>query len=218
MKNIILIVFILSLTGCVSTTYHPYDKETASQEEVSLLEREVRYELRSAFYRNPPHCVSVLKTVGKGNQHLKGQIESVLARHLTGKVSRVISPLERDRLEKRDLLDTNNSEDLRRFAFKKRCPFFVQASLTQSENSYYVVWSENRIGLKLSLFRATDNQVLWRAEHIARRGDGGMPLNPYSLLTSAVVAGKHEADKIDTRASLIDDVIRRVLKTLPDVR
>ncbi|MCW9045571.1 MAG: hypothetical protein OQK35_04490, partial [Alphaproteobacteria bacterium] len=180
--------------------------------------REVRYEIRSAFYRDPPNCVTVLKTLGKGSENLKSQIEVVFARHLTGKVARVVSPLERRRMEKNDLLDTNHSGDRRRFAFKKRCPFFIQANLSQSDDSYYVVWSEKKIGLKVSLFRAADNEVFWRAEHTARRGDGGVPITPMALVSSAVSAGKHEADKIDVQASILDDAARRILKTLPDVR
>jgi len=215
MRTFSSLVFALLLTGCVGTSYKSFD---AAKAENTDLSRQVRYELKSAFYDDPPQCVTVLATKGKVAQGTKNGVEAALARYLTGKVPRVIGPLERRRSEKADLFDLANSTDRRRFALAKRCPYFAQPGLGNTEDTYMVVWNEKKVALSYALFRASDDAVVWRAAHTASRSDGGLPFSPMALASSAVRAGRMEADKDEVRASMIDDATRRMIKTLPDVR
>ena len=80
-----------------------------------------------------------------------------------------------------------------------------------------MVWAERQIGLAIGLIDLRDDAVLWRARHAARRGAGGAPLSPLSLLVSTGAAARFAADA-DVPLSLLDDALRRTLATLPDLR
>ena len=53
--------------------------------------------------------------------------------------------------------------------------------------------------------------------HEARRGDGGIPLSPLSLLTAVGTSLTLKADT-DVMPSLVDDALRRMCETLPRLR
>jgi hypothetical protein len=215
MRSLPVLALALLLSGCVGTSYKSFN---APKAENTNLSRQVRFELKSAFYDDPPQCVTVLPAKGEATQRTKNRIEAAFARYLSGRVPKIIGPLERRRIEKADLFDLANTKDRRRFALAKRCPYFAQPTLGHSEDAYMVVWNEKKVALTYSLFRASDDAVLWRAAHTASRSDGGLPLSPFSLATSLAYAGRMEADKEEVWASLVDDATRRMVKTLPDVR
>lgn len=181
------------------------------------MERDVRFTVNNTFYEDPPSCVTVLPSKTVSGEGWGRTVEKALARHLTQKVARVITPLERSRLERNEAWDLEDKRDRRRFALRQRCPAFAQAFVKSMDDDYMVIWTEKRVAMAIRLTRASDDALLWQAEHAARRGDGGVPLSPISVATSAAMAGKFNMDK-DVTPSLIDDGLRRIMVTLPDTR
>ena len=80
-----------------------------------------------------------------------------------------------------------------------------------------VVWARRGFGLQVTLTRAGDETVLWKARHLAMRADGGVPLSPVSAALAGFNAARFHADT-DMEESLADDVVRRIAASLPDVR
>ncbi|GAB6052782.1 hypothetical protein JCM17960_16020 [Magnetospira thiophila] len=210
------VVLLVLLGGCMQTGYRPMT-DTDRQTPQPPLSREVLYDLDREFHRDPPTCVVVLPAEGLDNPLAAQQLTQAFARRLAGRVERVITPLARQRLERQRGFDLQNAGDRRRFAIDQRCPFYARATLGHLEDSFMVVWSERQVGLRLELFRASDDRRLWLAAHTARRGDGGLPLSPLSLVASAATAGAFQADA-EVMESLIDDALRRMMRTLPDTR
>ena len=66
------------------------------------------------------------------------------------------------------------------------------------------------------MFREPD-RTLWKASHVARRSDGSLPLTPISAPIAIYEAGRFSNDQ-DILPSMIDDTLRRLVISLPDIR
>jgi len=217
------LILSISLAACAQTSYQTYERVSSGTPtlEGGISSRKVTYEINKSFYRNPPTCIVVLNAIGSVRARHRHLVERVAARHLRGKIAHVIGPDERRALERRLGYDLANSRDLRDFSESKhnqvRCDHFVQIKVKGLEESYAFIWSHRRIHISMNITSIKSSESVWRAEHVASRGDGGLPLSPFSLGTAAFRAGQLYGDK-DVFPSLIDDVYRRMLVTLPDVR
>ncbi len=202
------------LAGCMATSYGPYAEARA---DTSFLERRVAFEVDGAFHRDPPSCAAILPLRRAPSARLAAIVERALTRHLSQRLPRVIGPPERRRRERRLAIDLSHPEDRRAFARATDCPAFVQGTLYQASDDYVVVWARRGFGLQVTMTRASDEAVLWKARHAAMRADGGVPLSPVSAAVAGFNAARFHADK-DMEESLADDVVRRIAASLPDVR
>ena len=208
---------LLFLAACAETTYVGYQGEEASP---GMFSRQVEFKVSKAFYRDPPDCVVVLPSAASDKVQGDGRgraIEAALARQLSDRVNRVIGPNERDRLDRRLALDLSRPSDRRVFARQVRCGFFVQAKPWGGASINAVIWTQARVGLEVMMTRAGDGAVLWQARHVATRSGGGLPLSPFSIVSNAFMAARLNADG-DVPLSLIDDALRRMVRTLPNTR
>jgi len=202
------------LTACAEIVYTPYD---ATVDAVNPLAREVRFEVARTFYADPPDCVTVLPVEGSSDFAAAETIEETLARHLGGRVPKVIGPAERRRNERSAGIDLTSVEGRHIFAAATRCRFFLKTTMDQLRNDYAFVWSGRSVGLSLELVPASGGGATWRATHVASRGEGGLPLSPFSLVAGAFQAGQFQSDA-DALPSILDDAARRMMATLPDMR
>ena len=202
------------LSGCAQTSYRAYESALSA---TPLVDREVRYALDREYYADSPTCVAVMPAKGKVALKMATGVERSLARYLSQRVSRVISPLERRRIVREGGLDLARDDGRRLFAGIAGCAHFAVAEVTSAENTFVGVWSQRRIDLTLRLGRTSDGKILWRAAHVAERGDGGLPISLVSLGIGIFKAGAQARDR-DVLPSMIDDAIRRMMVTLPDLR
>ena len=98
-----------------------------------------------------------------------------------------------------------------------RCDAVMEIHLSQVQDDYIVLWARRGLTIGLTLRRIADGTVLWQARHSAGRGDGGLPISIIDLPFSAVRAGMVTKDP-EMFASIADDAVRRMIKTLPDIR
>ncbi|HIJ44095.1 MAG: hypothetical protein V1253_00825 [Alphaproteobacteria bacterium] len=213
------ILSLMFLAACTETRYVNYQGEEAFPD---IFSRQVEFNVSKAFYRDPPDCVVVLPSTtadkGQGQGDGRGRVvEDALARQLSGKVNRVIGPNERDHLVRRLAVDLSRPGDRRVLARQARCGFFVQAKPWGGESVYAVVWTQTRVGLEVVMTRAGDDGALWQARHVATRSGGGLPLSPISVASNAFMAARLNTDG-DVPLSLLDDTLRRMVRTLPDTR
>lgn len=205
----------LVISACSGNAYVPYDQPT----ETAIFDqtRIVGFEIADAFWRDPPDCAVVLPVREGGHDPaLTKAIEASVARHLTGRLDRVIGPAERARLARDLAVDLDHPKDREAFARQTRCGFVAEVQPWDNDSLYAVLWSRTRMGLDVSVRRAkADSPLLWRARHAASRSDGGMALSPLSAVASVFQATSHYADD-DIPYSLLDDVMRRIMVTFPD--
>ncbi len=202
----------LAVAGCITTNLVPYDEAGG---ENPFFERRVAFVVGEAFHRSPPDCAVVLPVAAPPN--VAAMVESALFRYLTGRLSRVVGPLERRRAVRRLAVDLADPDGRRVLAANTRCSAFVRATVTDWGDDNVLVWARRRFGLDVALVRAADGAALWKARHASYRSDGGLPLSPFSVAFSAFEAARFYADG-DIAPSLVDDVVRRTVATLPDVR
>lgn len=214
-KRTILLVAALGLLGaCAQTQYSQYGKD----DESGLLDRKVGFEVTRAFYENPPACAVVAPF--EGGEKMGGRakiIEESLARQMSARVDRVIGPRVRDKLVRKFAVDLGHPRDRKSFARSARCEFIVQSRPWGGDSLFAVFWTQERIGLDISMIRIADGAVVWKARHTATRSEGGLPLSPLSAIYNLATVGQFKSDA-DLAFSLVDDATRRIVATLPDVR
>jgi hypothetical protein len=205
----------LQLAACAKTTYRAYGD--AAKDEDLLMGREVTYRLERAIYTTLPQCAVVLPAGGKAPPAIARLAGPALARYLGGRIPRVIGPAERRRLEKHHRVDLGHAGDRRHFAKATGCKTYLRWRVLAAEDKYFLVWSQRRIGIEAALHRAGDDGLLWQAAHIGRRSDGSLPLSAFSVPFAAFEATNFKGDG-DVLPSMVDDVVRRLMVTLPDLR
>ncbi len=212
--SLIFLAFSILISGCSRTEYKPYQIEENSKLNFS---RTVHYQLNPDYKETPPRCVVIFPPYSNMNQKLALGIEKSIVRHISEKVHRVISGKERNLNASLLAYDLKVPRDRKEFAGSESCESFLEFNIYQPKNSYMLVWSERRIGLEVKLFRQIDGVEIWKARHIARRSDGGLSFSPFGLAVSAYEANKFAMDE-DITASISDDLVRRIVTTLPDIK
>ncbi|MBL6928899.1 MAG: hypothetical protein ISR44_06975 [Rhodospirillales bacterium] len=214
-KRTVLMVAALGVLGaCAQTQHAQYGKD----DESGLLDRKVGFQVTRAFYENPPRCAVVAPF--EGAEKIGGRamvIEESLARQLSSRLDRVIGPRMRQSLSRRLAVDLANTGDRKTFARSARCEFVVETRPWGGDSLFAVFWTQERIGLDVSMIRIADGAVVWKARHTATRTEGGLPLSPFSAIYNLATVGNFKMDN-DVGVSLVDDATRRIVATLPDVR
>ena len=93
----------------------------------------------------------------------------------------------------------------------------LQSLKSRLPNSTIFELAKTRGGRTVRGIRIGDGRELWKARHQGIRSDGGLPLSPVSAAVSSFEATRFHLDD-DITASLTDDVVRRLIATLPDTR
>jgi hypothetical protein len=210
----------MTLAGCAETAYveHANARAVTAKGEEDAFARTVDFHLARAFYATPPGCVMVaptnLKTVPAG---VRQAIEDTVARHLASRVDRVIDARRAAGEARRQAFDPAFAPDRARLARALQCDTVAEIDSAALDSLYAVVWTEISVDVHLTLKRARDGEVLWRGRHRARRGDGGLPIGLFGAGGGALAAGRLAGDA-DVLPSIIDDSLRRMMASLPDVR
>ena len=210
-----MLLFAAVLSACTQTNYRSLNAGTENE---TPLSRDVYYDVADAFYAAPLNCVFVLPPMDAAPPSaLAEMIERALALRFSQKTSRMIGPRERRAIERDLALDTRAAMDRRHFARTEHCPGYLEWHLTAASDSNFLVWSRKEIGLEVRLAWAEDDTTLWQAAHTTSRSDGGLPLSLLSLPIAAAEAAVFSQDR-DQLPSMIDDVVRRLVVTVPSLQ
>ncbi len=182
-----------------------------------LIRRTVEARAAPALHDDPPGCVAVKPPLTETGAAADPALGETVARHLTGRVDRVIGPFERRRTERRMAVSLSDRRGEVGFARAAGCDHVIDTRVLDTESVYALVWTRAAVGLHLRLRRAGHEEVLWEARHVASRSDGGLPLSPVSAVVNVAEAGMMANDD-DLRPSLTDDALRRIVATLDDFR
>ena len=195
-----------------------YLREGNTEPAGGALDRTVIYKVEGDFYRSPPRCTVVMPIRWPdADPRLTRQVEEALGRHLMVKVDRVIGPAARDRAARQRVYDLGDAKQRRRLARALGCDTVVEGETRTADSTFALVWAQTRFGLAVSLERAVDGRRLWHASHTAERSAGGLPLSILGVPKDAFSAGRLMKDG-EVFPSMLDDVVRRVMASLPDTR
>ncbi len=103
------------------------------------------------------------------------------------------------------------------FPAATRCPALLRWRVLSAGHDNALVWLRKHLGLGAEIIRARDGAVLWRARGAASRSSGDPPLSLFSLPMAVLRAAAFQGDE-DAVASMLDDLARRILANLPDLR
>lgn len=208
------------LTACNEVAYvrHANQRAITTGDTDNGFARQVDYHLSRAFFETPPACIMVapprLKQIAPA---MAQTIAEAAARHLSARVDRVINTRRVIGEARKRVFDPGNADDRRRLARSLRCDAIAEITDADMDSTFAVVWTDISVDIALRVVRARDAEVLWRGRHRARRGDGGLPLTLAGIGAGTFAAGKLAGDT-DALPSMIDDTLRRMMASLPDVR
>lgn len=215
-KALIMVAICLIGGACARTDYVRLDQERPSVPGIPL--RSVGVQIDQAYFNDYPNCTIVMPTqVSAGLEKFKGSVEAALGRHLTAKISRVIGQAERDFRSRQAGVDLTDLGDRVELSKLLGCDTILNSVIIGPGYTYLVVWSQVQIGLEVVMVRVRDGRVLWRARHIADRSDGGLPLSPIGLAVDGYASAQFAADS-EIADSVVDDAVRRLVRSLPDAR
>ena len=93
------------------------------------------------------------------------------------------------------------------------CDAVMEGEITQFKNDYLVAFSSTKVEITLFL-KDKDNQLIWKAHHLANSSDGNVPLSPISLLTGIYSAVQNNSEEVAMQ--MIDLAIRKTIEKLPN--
>ncbi len=213
-------LLVLFTAGCTDVAYvrHADQRAVTSTPDDENIGRQVDYHLARAFFTTPPACVMVLPISAKDvNAETARAVEDTVSRHLTTRFDRIIDTYHVHGAARRQAFDPMDARDRPRLARALRCDAYAEIDGAGVDSIFALVWTEISVSIGVTIKRARDGEVLWRGRHRARRGDGGMPLSIFGVGGGALAAGTLANDG-DALPSLIDDSVRRMMASLPDIR
>lgn len=214
-RGVIVAAAVLAISSCTGTRYVDFKDAEADS---SLPGSIVAVEIDRQYYEDYPNCVVIMPpSAAPGMGKIARLVEAALTTHLSRKVTRVIGAVERDSVARRMAVDLLRPGDRKSLLKALGCGAFMTTDVSGTGNTFYLIWSEFRIGLDARLFRARDGRLLWRARHVADRSGGGIPLSPIGAIVETFSSTRFSADP-DVAYSVVDDAVRRVVASLPDSR
>lgn len=173
---------------------------------------EVQYSISDKFNPNDINCIAIGKIDDKSNPDDYKSLDKVtLIRHA---IYGHLSPKNYQDIELHKVAFVMKSSNSNELILKNLdCDALIEGTITEFQNEFYLAYSSTNVGLSLSL-KDKNNQVLWKANHVASSRAGSVPFSPIGLATGLFAASSNVGDEIAFQ--MIDTVVRRVLKTLPE--
>jgi len=199
--------------GCVSTSYHTIGKgEVPSQ----INERRVSFWVNDRVFNRMYSCVFLVPAKETAYRVVR-VAERSFRRHLHEKFDRVIPGHTVKRIARRKLIEIGEKRGIARLGEKMNCPVSASIQVREVKNDFIVFYARKSLKLEVRLNDVKTDELLWQATHNAGRGDGALPISPLSAVTSVFRASRLSGDD-EQFASIIDDAIRRMARTLPSFK
>ncbi len=216
------VIGLVALSGCTKVNYvnHADYRGIGRQgDDPSAFSRQVDFHVARAFYETPLPCAMVLPISPdrKINKTTAVLVEDAVSRYATGHFDRVISARQTRNVARKRAFDPAHAGDQIRLGRSMDCPAHLEIGSLGVANLYAVIWTNISVNVQLRLRRNHDHKILWQARHQAERADGGLPMGILGIGVGTLSAAKLASDR-DTLPSMIDDAVRRMMISLPDLR
>jgi len=199
------------ITGC-ATRY--VDRDVEKVEASDSIGDVVVYKSSDEFKNNPPVCLGVLPLNAsqkdfEPTQDVRKAIHAYLAPS-----GILLVPLQK--------IDANIQENQSEIANLKNvssavgCDTLITGEIFDRQTRFWGVYSEVKIAANIRITRASTGAVIWRGKHTAVVRDGGMPLNPLSIIGGTISASMNLRDEQVTRTT--HDLARRLVTAIPNLK
>ena len=202
----IMLFFLLS--SCQTPKYSKVNNFTQHK---NLLP-EVQYSLSKNFNPNDINCIAIGKIKDNSDANEYKSLDKItLIRHA---IYGHLSPKNYQDIELHKVAFVMKSSNTNKLILKNLdCDALIEGTITEFKNYFYLAYSSTNIGLTLFL-KDKNNQILWKASHVATSRAGSVPFSPIGLATGLFTASSNTEEEVAFQ--MIDTVVRRVLKTLPE--
>ncbi len=201
---------VVGLPGC-ATRYVQGNPSADNSDE--MIGDVVVSQAAAEYEASPPVCLGLMPlTVSQKSFAPVDDIRKAFHAHLAPTGIRLISLQKIDSLV--DPADTTDN-NLQKVAKATGCDTLITGEVTDRKTRFWGVYSEVRAGARLKIIRVSSGNVIWDGRHPAIMRDGGLPLNPVSLVGGAVTAGVNLRDEQVKRTA--HDLARRLVHAIPQL-
>jgi len=117
------------------------------------------------------------------------------------------------------IINKNNNKgqlDYSEISHSLSCDSFLLGDVKEFDKQYVGVYSEISVGVNLKLIRSLDKTVLWESEYVVKNRGGSLPLSLIGIAFGIFDASENVSD--ENILSLVDDLARRMISTIPVVK
>jgi hypothetical protein len=216
--RIVVLFFLVVLSGCASVSPTYIDDGNLSQENKDATAlNPVHYELEDSFIASPPKCIAIMplttgiKTSDKDDRRLSEESMEQLRWSLYSQLAPYpFNDIELARVNKA-LSATENKEDYQIIGSLLQCDALLLTEVTDYHTGFFGIYSNTAIGVKMTLIRTENSEMLWTGNHVAQSSGGSIPLTPVDIVVGLYSATENLSDEQLVRVK--DDVFRRLLST-----
>ena len=206
------LAFLVSLLPGCATRYVQGNPTTEKSDD--MMGDVVVSQAAAEYEASPPICLGLMPlTVSKQTFAPVDDIRKAFHAHLAPTGIRLISLQKIDALIDAKATTENN---LQKVAEATQCDTLITGEVTDRKTRFWGIYSEVRAGARLKIIRVSTGKVIWDGHHTAIMRDGGVPLNPLSLVGGAVSAGANLRDEQIKRT--VHDLARRLVHAIPQLR
>lgn len=202
------ILLCLFLTSCQTPKYTKVDNITNSKNFLP----EVQYSLSETFNPDNINCIAIGKIKDSSDKDEYKSLDKVSL--IRQAIYAHLSPKNYQDIELHKVAFIMKSSKNNLLILQNlQCDALLEGTITKFENNFYVAYSSTNVGLNLHL-KDQNNKTLWKASHTAISRAGSIPFSPIGLATGLFSASSNKEEEVAFQ--MIDTVVRRILKTLPE--
>jgi len=174
----------------------------------------VVYKSSDEFKTNPPTCLGILPMGVEKKEFLPSEsLRKAIHAYLAPSGIALI-PLQKIDQHYKSSLD--NAVNLKNISKATDCDTLITGEIIDKNTRFWGVYSEVKIGATVRITRVSTGAVIWRGKHTAVIRDGGLPINPLSIIGGTISAGMNLSDEQITRTT--NDLARRLVFAIPNLK
>ena len=214
MKVLRLIVVSMSVALVAGCATRYVERDVSKSEVADNFGDVVVSQTSDELKKNPPTCLGVLPLIAAKLEFAPTEdIRKAIHSHLAPTGVRLLALQKVDRLYDKRLSVKDNVAAIN---VATGCDAFIVGEVTDRNTRFWGIYSEVKIGAKLQVLRAGQDKPIWEGKHVAVVRDGGIPLNPVTVITSAVSASSNLREEQITRTT--HDLARRLVYAIPGLK
>lgn len=208
--NILFLLLIFTISGCLST------KTTQIAPQIAELFKG-KYKVGDYMEGHQPKTVAILPFVNKtGSQEAFEIVRKSFSNHFSSLPYGDRELYKVDELLKKAGLDTPEKvaqTDSKKLGEILNTDAVIYGEITHYDRTFAGIYSQVAVGAHVRMVDVKTSNLLWEAENVVRKHQGGISITPVGLILTAVAAAMNLRQIELLRTG--DDLFRDMVKTLP---
>jgi tetratricopeptide (TPR) repeat protein len=199
------------ISGC-ATRYIQDDSDKAKSSDA--IGDVVVFSSSKSFASDPPKCLGVMP-IGVTNKEFAPTDLFRKAIHANlAPTGIALIPLQQ--IDKQYRAEISSADNLKSISLSTGCDTLISGEITERKRRFLGVYSDVTLGANLKITRVSNGEIMWTAKHTAVMRDGGLPLNPLSIISGSVTAGLNIREEQVVRNT--NDLARRLVAAIPSLK